>query len=53
MTAKIIELKADNKTEKKYEALGKIIQENAEGLASLEEEKPAEKKRQEENDSNH
>jgi len=50
MTAKIIDLKADDETEKKYEALGKLIQENAEGLAALEEEKPAEKKREENNE---
>lgn len=43
--AGVIEFKASDETVQKYEILGKIIQENAEGLAALEEEKPAEKKR--------
>lgn len=40
-----VEIDATDETVRKYEMLGKIIQENADGLAALEEEKPAEKKR--------
>ena len=42
-----IELEASDETVQKYEMLGKLIQENAEGLAALEEEIPAEKLREE------
>lgn len=41
-----IELEASDETVRKYEMLGKLIQENAEGLAALEEEIPAEKARE-------
>lgn len=40
--------KPDKATIKKYETLGQVIQDNAEGLARLEEEIPAKERREKE-----
>lgn len=41
-----INIESNDPVEQKYEALGKILVQNKEGLAALEREEPAERKRQ-------
>jgi len=42
-----IEIEADDPVEQKYEILGKLLQRNKEGLAKLQKEEVAEKRREE------
>jgi hypothetical protein len=48
MSVDTIEIESSDPLEAKYEALGKIIQINKEGLARLEKEEPAKKARKKE-----